>query len=871
MAMRIPLSRRGRAILPLVALTLCAALLLSGCEAFSAPVFYPLLTQDGIEAFPSSETAWKPSAEDLGLGSMRVVAEDEDAALYFHPKTTEIAVLRKATGAAWYSNPQDRAGTDDALLNAQAVVVTLNRRDVARIWNTFDDSVAYGQFRTTPIDGGISVEYLMGKRQEELLYPAGLTEERFQALLDQMPSDKERSYLKRMYGHVDLTAIPSAQQRDDLKAKFTELDPDLGGKMYALKSLLSKLEQKNLKATLESAGYTAEMRAADEAAVGYAGSGDSDDSFTLAIDYTLENGSLVVRVDPARIRATEKLKVSEITVLRNFGAQKPGGGGTLFVPDGSGAIIDADSARPAPWAEYVRKVYGQDYGVLRTDRVDYSEQTYLPVFGAYGSAGGFLGIAEKDDGQMSVTAGIAQVESGYGFVAPRFTLLTFAFVALESSAKNALNLYPREAVDDPIQLRYLFVDGAGTSYDDLAVAYRNAMIAEGALDGVNGRDGLATAVRAIGAIDGIRSILGYPARIVRELTSFDEARELGLALRRAAPSADVVLSYAGWQRGGLRSGYLRMPAVEPKLGNARRLTELAEALQAEGVVLLPEIEPQYCYPGPAPGGFNPLRQAIRFITRDTGYKPVHDIANFYMESGVPVPYIVRPDLVAADAGSYMERYRALGLGGIGVCALSSELYSDFNARRVLSENDTIGYFRQALEGIGADGTLVGGTGANAYALFALDYAMGLPVTSSNHPILTRSVPFLQIALSGSVSYTMPELDRATDPALYALQAIETGSGVYFDYFADEASAIKDTDFDALYGAAAASIGDLGASVAAEVSAALAPVANRRIVAHERLEEGVYRTTYENGYAVEVNYGRTPWNGIPARGYRVVAP
>lgn len=860
---------RGRRLPPV--LLLCAALLLSGCESFEAPTYYAELTLEEIDAFPALESPWKFREEDLGLQNMEIVAEDGQAVLYWHPKTTEIAILRKATGAVWYSNPQSRSDADDPLLNSQFVVTTLNRRDVEKIWNTYSDSVVHGQFRAEPIDGGLSVEYLVGKKHEEVLYPAGMTEARFQEVLDLMPSDKERSYLKRMYGRVDLATIESLQQREDLKKRFTKLDPELGGILYALKSLLSKLEQKNLKAAVESAGYTMDMRDEDEAAVGYAYAIGSSENFTLAVSYTLEDGALVVDVDPARIRSTPKLKIATITVLRNFGAQRPGEGGTLFVPDGCGAIIEADLANRAVRTEYLRKVYGQDYGVLRTDRVEYSESVYLPVFGAYGSGGGFLGIAERDDGQMSVRASLAGPDSEACVVCPEFTLLTYAFVALESSAKNALNLYPRKAVDDPIRLRYLFVDSPDAGYDDLAVAYRDYMVANGQLDGVNGRTGLAVTANAVGAVDGIRSILGYPATVVRELTSFDEVRALGRSLKDAAPGADVVIAYSGWQEGGLRTGYLRRPDTEGALGSDRQLSALARDLHAAGIVLMPVTELQYCYPGSWLQGFSPLRHAIRFITRDTGYKPRHNLANFYLETDVPVPYILRPDLVADRAAGYMERYRSLEIGAIGMGALASELYSDFNTRRVLSANDTIGFFREAIRHFGEGGTQVGGYGANAYALFGMDYALGLPVSSANHPILTRSVPFLQILLSGSVSYTMPELDRAVDPALYRLQAIETGSGIHFDYFADEGAAIKDTDFDRFFGAAAASIGPLGTAIAAEVSAALAPVANHRIMAHDRLEEGVFRTTYDNGYQVEVNYGTAPRAGLPAMGYRLVAP
>ncbi|HAL74292.1 MAG TPA: hypothetical protein DCM45_04255 [Clostridiales bacterium] len=852
-------------------LLLCSLLSLptAGCSTFSSPVYYTMLDEDTIKSFTSLETAIRLTANDLGLEKMEIIAEDKDAILYFNPKTTEIALKRKASGQVWYSNPQDRPGSSDSLLNTQFIVTTLNGRDVAKQWNTFDDSVAFGQFTAQRLDNGINVNYLMGKVLAETLYPVGMTEARFTELSAQMASDKDRNYLKRMYGRVDLTTIESLQQREDLKKTFAKLDTELGGVMYVLKSMLSKLEQKNLTTALQNAGYAFEIRQADEAGVGYTGGADTQENFVFSVTYKLENGTLAVDVDPTKILATDKLKISQITVLRNFGAQKPGREGYLFVPDGSGAIISAQNARATVWADYNRKVYGQDYGVLRTDRVDYSEQTYLPVYGAYHDQGGFIGVAEQGDGQMSVLAGIAGTDSAYSYVCSDFTLLSFALVALESSSKNALNLYPRQAVDDPISLRYLFCDSAGTSYDDLADLYRDYLLANGQLDGINDRQGLTVAVNAIGTIDEIKSVMGYPAQIVKELTSLDEVIELGQLLKEAAPAADRVVQYAGWQKGGFQTGYIRSPQTERKLGSNQDLSDLSASLQDLGVSLLPVVEPQYCYDAGWMQGFSPLNHAIRFITRDTGYKPEHNIANFYLDDKGLKPYIIRPDLVAENMTQFMQKYSSMNISGISLGSLASEVYSDFRAQNVLSVNDTIHYFRSAVEAGNSGNNLVGGYGANVYVLSGLDYALGLPVTSSNHPIISRSVPFLQMVLSGSVSYTMPALNQTENATQYFLKAIETGSGVYFDYFADAGSAIMKTRYDYLYGAARSSIWPIATELAAQTSSALQAVANHRITSHEQLAPGIFRTVYDNGWTVTVNYNSANWQDIPAMGYAAV--
>ncbi len=848
---------------------LCTVGLLSGCGAFTSPTYYPELEGQDLDTFTTTEKATKQSAEDLGLERMELAAQDGLSELYVNPKTTEIAVRRKASGQVWFSNPQDRLEGTDPLLHAQFLITTLDKRDVPKLWNNYSDSVAYGQFTLAKAEAGFTVQYLIGKKPEIVLIPSGLTEARYEELLTQLASDADVAYIKRMYGRVDLSTITSVQQVENLNNAYSKLK-DLGGIMYTCKNL-SKLESKKLTTALTAGNYTPELRAEDEEAVGYTGGTPVGDSFTFAVSYRLENGELVVEADPTQIQSTPKLKISEITFLRNFGAQKPGEHGHVLVPDGSGAIIDADAPKATIWSEYKRSVYGQDYGVLRTDRVDYSEKVSLPVFGGYNPNGGFIGIAENDAAQMAIQAGLADSPVNYSYVCPTFTLLTYALVALESSPANALNLYPRKAVTDPIALRYLFYDAPDAGYSDLAVLYREYLLRMGALDGVNDRKGLAVYANAVGAIDEIESILGYPATVVKPLTTFNQVRDLGKQLKENAPTGDVVIGYSGWQRGGLQSGYIRKPETEPKLGNNQALSQLAADLRETGVALLPVAEQQYCYQAKWDQGFNAMSHAIRFITRDTGYKPSHSIANYYMDAEGPRAYILRPDLVANNAAAFAQSYASLEIGGLGIGTLSSELYSDFSAKKTLSMNDTAELLSQAAAAYKEKGLLLSGYGANAYMLRHLDYAVGLPVTASNHPILTASVPFLQIVLSGSVSYTMPELNQATDPATYLLKAIETGSGIYFDYFAAPGSAIKDTHYDPLYGASEASILSLGTALAGSASAVLAPVANQPITAHRQLAPGVFETTFAGGGRVTVNYNAQTTAGIPAMGYRLTPP
>lgn len=82
--------------------------------------------------------------------------------------------------------------------------------------------------------------------------------------------------------------------------------------------------------------------------------------------------------------------------------------------------------------------------------------------------------------------------------------------------------------------------------------------------------------------------------------------------------------------------------------------------------------------------------------------------------------------------------------------------------------------------------------------------------------------------------------------------------------------VKDTEFSNLYAVNYEQWLEQAASIYAEVNGVLGKVHNERIVAHEKLAEGLFKTVYESGTYVIVNYNATNAivNGmtIEAEGY-----
>jgi len=81
--------------------------------------------------------------------------------------------------------------------------------------------------------------------------------------------------------------------------------------------------------------------------------------------------------------------------------------------------------------------------------------------------------------------------------------------------------------------------------------------------------------------------------------------------------------------------------------------------------------------------------------------------------------------------------------------------------------------------------------------------------------------------------------------------------VYFQWMYEPNHKIKDTEHNELFSANYALWIDEAARIYEEVNDFLKKVRHERIVGHDELTDGVYKTTYESGVYVIVNYNRVP--------------
>ncbi len=162
--------------------------------------------------------------------------------------------------------------------------------------------------------------------------------------------------------------------------------------------------------------YTYTEMYANEAKVGYISDFTAKPTFRMALVYTLgEKGELEVTLPSSSISFDETSYIlNSVKVLPFFGASDRSHDGYLFLPDGSGSIIEFDDLYNAQVQKNINislDVYGSDFAHASLSGA-HREQTVIPVFGQVNEVPANA-LTTTNTGKTAVTNGyVAVLEEG---------------------------------------------------------------------------------------------------------------------------------------------------------------------------------------------------------------------------------------------------------------------------------------------------------------------------------------------------------------------------------------------------------------------------------------------------------------------------
>ena len=343
--------------------------------------------------------------------------------------------------------------------------------------------------------------------------------------------------------------------------------------------------------------YTFEDMYEDEEFCGYEHQFESNPIFRCAIEYTFnEDNSLSVRLPANSIIFDEtEYILKSITPLKYFGAAKFSNDGYIFIPDGSGSIVEFEDFRQSNVTMSAGvSFYGNDYCYSQITGAHQQPLT-MPVYGIvsdtykpvatdydpnpydYKPDFGYFAILEEGASMATINTLYETTLYREGTVYTSFTPYPADVFDLSDTISVGGNTFYTKVSESKYSgsyvTRYVMLLDGQANYMGMAEYYRNYLEENGTLTALTGTDSdLPLYLEALGSLEVVEKILTFPVNVSKAITTFDDViamyNELGRAQARMLEKADEYEALAAAEKNvDLQESYLQ---------TAKRYRELAD-------------------------------------------------------------------------------------------------------------------------------------------------------------------------------------------------------------------------------------------------------------------------------------------------------
>jgi hypothetical protein len=798
-----------------------------------------------------------------------VVLENEALSLAFIPKTAEIALTHKTSGAVWRSSPEN-AREDAAadaltkqLLLSQFSIPYADAAGVGMTLSSFHYSVENGRYEYGLVNGGLEVNYTVGSQERIYYLPPAAPEERMGVFMKNM-SPQDLSKVKSSYRLYDINGLRSSDNRDSLLAAY----PDLAeGPVYVLRENAQEYMKAQIEEIFAAAGYTAEDYEED---IGHYHVLRENEKplFNLTIRYELEGNSLLVSIPFDRIAYRASYPITQISLLPFLGAGGLEDEGYLLVPDGSGALIRFNNGRQDQIA-YTNAVYGWDEAMTRDAVISDSRAPY-PVYGIQKNSAALLCVIEEGASYAEIRADVSGRNCSYNSVFAGFTLIHGA--TMDISARSDKAVYRYEArLPEGERIAARFTPCGLDGYVGMAKEYRAYLERNYPELGKRHRTGgVPLAVEILGAVSKTRHRLGIPFELPIRLTSYSEMESM---IRDFAARGwkDVRVKLLGWFNGGVDHTAPSRLRLIPELGGG--FNRLVSAAEDADYRLYAEADFLYVREPGLFDRFNSSRDAARSINRKRVELYPYSFVWFGRSQWGKMSYLARPSYMAGQAEAFRKKAEKLGLRNLAFRTIGSVLAGDYNDKRHISREAAMNLQRTLLLKMKEESAGVLVNTGYAYTLPYADIITDMALTDQGFGITDVSVPFYPIALHGLVPFTGRAINLAGDYTKNILKTIESGGGLYFSFMTGESALLQETRYRQFYANEYGKWAEDAGALYQRFVRDFGDTYSQKIENHDILSPDVTVTEYGNGTRVVVNASRTDFSYqgrlIPADSYAVI--
>ncbi len=787
------------------------------------------------------------------LGDMTLGCKNDNYSLYYNAKSMATALINNKTGKIFLSNPYNAAedpyyfGDVAKKLASQVIVDYVDSDNAVYSIYSSSDCAELGQYSISHYVDGIRFDLSIGKEMGKLLNPELFTVSDYETWLSKM-SGRDAGRFESYYMYVDFKQVTDAVRKDNLKKQYPMIEKT---PMYVLSELNDK-EKIRLDEILKNVGYTIEKYEADMKKYGFSDSQKSYPNFKLSLVYRLTDDGICVTVPRDSISYNKDFRLSAITFLPYFAAdcETSGDGGYLFIPDGSGSLININNQDPQRRRMITKNVYGYDSALDQTKNLNEGGmQYYLPTFGIRRNNGtAVAAIIENGDEMSNITASLGDPNGNYYTVYNTFTYRANELVIRDTKVSSMGSAKPIYLFDDNLShsdysVSYHILSDEKATYSGMAEVYRNYLIQKGMQENSNAFVHLG--IETMGSALYNTSFLGFAYDTDAVFTTYNQNIKILQYLKKNGLS-NLSLSMMGWQEDGMDGAISNKIRFSNALGGKNAFAKLQKYCNSNDIPLYPVADFAYVRKDVWGDGYDRRNDAARQMSRQYAKKADKNSPEI---SDKPI-YILSPIRYGNFFKSLSKSCDENKISSLCLDSFGSDLISDFDEDHCSNRIQTRIRLERMLKG--KKNIRFSFVGANAYILPYAAAVSDIPLTDSGYPGESTPVPFLQLVLSGCVDYESPAINLMNVPETQLLYCIASGTSPKFMLAYDNIEKLKLTDYTEYYAISFEVLKKDIVKYGKYVQEALSVTDGTRLKAHERIADGVTVSTFENGAVIYVN-------------------
>lgn len=527
-----------------------------------------------------------------------------------------------------------------------------------------------------------------------------------------------------------------------------------------------------------------------------------DDGIGFSSSIFLREDGLHVSIDTESFVESEELFITSIQFLPFFSASSVEDKGYFVIPDGCGAVVNFNNGKGGT---YNKSVYGDDMVDSREVRVTSSLPVILPMIGidkeGYGC---MIAVASSSAAMANIVCSTANTNNPYNIAFFQFNIRTSIEESIASDASQIVYESPR-VFDGTFEVTYTACGEDG--YASMAETFKDLYL------DYNKADNKAAVITVKCAENKDMEVLGIPMPFSLNHRVIGYSDILDFLLSVSDPSS-LIVNFEDWNSRVLRGHNQENFKFVPSLGRKKEMEKLVEYASQHGILLSACVSP------------------IRTTSREKGsvrdlsgrpsriyeYNPASSIAD--QDSAEYLLNVRNVDFVFDEGAHFLSSYIDVG----------NFIYSDFSDEQQMSKDSYTSVVEDKLNEI--ESYLV--YGGNYYSLANAIAVLSAPYISSRANIFDYEIPFYEIVLSGLVSYSFDAINRSDNPMYLILKSMETGACLNYEISSDD-------DIKYIINSLDSYIGDISL------------ISSVKIVSHERINDNLSRTVFDNGYVVTTDY------------------